>query len=97
MNRRNTENAGEKKKNYISNLKTALLTPFDTGNIGTVAQAYATQALIEHLGYENKLFYFHYEAIQNPFLLSNLKKRGLKKYLGSIAGLFQPKKGCGIS
>ncbi len=87
MNKKNAENAGDIKKNYISNLKTALLTPFDTGNIGTVAQAYATQALIEQLGYKNELFYFHYDAIQNPFLLSNLKKRGLKKYLGSIAGL----------
>lgn len=67
-------------------LKTALLTPFDTGNIGTVTQAYATQTLIEELGYSNELIYFHYDAIQNPFLLSNLKKRGIKKYLGSIAG-----------
>lgn len=72
---------------HISTLKTALLTPFDTGNIGTVAQAFATQTLIERLGYRNELIYFHYDAIQNPFLLSNLKKRGIKKYLGSIAGL----------
>lgn len=70
----------------IEKLKTALITPFDTGNIGTVTQAYATQALILGLGYENKLIYFHYDAIQNPFLLSNLVKRGLKRYLGSIAG-----------
>ena len=67
-------------------IKTALLTPFDTGNIGTVLQAYATQTLIEEKGYENELIYFHYDAIQNPFLLSNLRKRGFKKYLGSIAG-----------
>ena len=69
-------------------MKTALLTPFDTGNIGTVMQAYATQQLINELGFSNDLIYFHYDAIQNPFLLSNLKKRGLKKYLSSIAGLF---------
>nr|WP_302819860.1 polysaccharide pyruvyl transferase family protein [Ruthenibacterium lactatiformans] len=71
-----------KKKGF----QTALLTPFDTGNIGTVLQAYATQTLIQENGYQNDLIYFHYDAIQNPFLLSNLKKRGIKKYVGSIAG-----------
>lgn len=74
------QNGAEKKK------KTALITPFDTGNIGTVAQAYATQSLINECGYENELIYFHYESIQNPFLLSNLAKRGIKRYIGSIAG-----------
>ena len=67
-----------KKKGF----QTALLTPFDTGNIATVLQAYATQTLIQENAYQNDLIYFHYDAIQNPFLLSNLKKRGIKKYVG---------------
>ncbi len=66
--------------------KIALLTPFDTGNIGTVLQAYATQSLIKEKGYETELIYYHYDSIQNPFLISNLFKRGLKNYIGSIAG-----------
>lgn len=67
-------------------MKTALLTPFDTGNIGTVMQAYATHSLIKDFGYDNKIIYYHYDSIQNPFLPSNLFKRGLKRYVGSIAG-----------
>lgn len=66
--------------------KITLLTPFDTGNIGTVLQAYATQTLIKENGCETDLIYYHYDSIQNPFLISNLFKRGLKNYIGSIAG-----------
>ena len=66
--------------------KIALLTPFDTGNIGTVLQAYATQTLIKENGCETDLIYYHYDSIQKPFLISNLFKRGLKNYIGSIAG-----------
>ena len=47
--------------------KIALLTPFDTGNIGTVLQAYATQTLIKENGCETDLIYYHYDSIQNPF------------------------------
>ncbi len=68
--------------------KISLLTPFDTGNIGTVLQAFATQTLIQERNCTCELLYYHYESIQNPFLLSNLFKRGMKKYLGSIAGYF---------
>lgn len=67
-------------------MRVLLLTPFDTGNIGTVLQAYATFTLIKNLGHEVRIAYFHYDSIQNPFLISNLRKRGVKSYLASIAG-----------
>ena len=63
-----------------------LLTPFDTGNVGTIMQAYATFSLIQELGHDVKIAYYHYDSIQNPFLISNLFKRGLKRYIGSVAG-----------
>lgn len=67
-------------------MKVLLLTPFDTGNIGTVMQAYATYYMIKELGHDVRIAYYHYDSIQNPFLISNLFKRGLKRYMGSIAG-----------
>ena len=69
--------------------KIALLTPFDTGNYGTVLQAYATQYMLEMCGMKCIVLNYHYNAIQNPFKLSNLRKREVRFWDKMEANLYR--------
>jgi len=67
-------------------MKIGIVTPFNSGNVGTLLQAFATQRVINNLGYDADVVDYSYRASNNPFLVSNLVRRGLKNYLMAIAG-----------
>ncbi len=64
----------------------AVITPFSTGNFGTVLQAYATQKTIVDLGYDCTVVDYRWDNIENPFLLSNLIRRKPINYFTGIVG-----------
>lgn len=67
-------------------IKIAVITPFSTGNIGTVLQAFATQTLLNRFGYENAIVDYKWDNIESPFRPVNLIRRGPVSYLSAIGG-----------
>lgn len=67
-------------------MRVAILTLFATGNMGALLQAFATQKLVKQAGHESDLIYFRDEFLENPINLKNLKRKGIRGYIGAIVG-----------